>query len=161
MVQLQNSISKRLHHHVLFSMLFDETCEAHRAQILSCSSPRVSVWLTTQLIFLTFWLFSSIFYTTLHTWFKLPHPLITCIPWCVCTYPINRMGIHFLLYVHGNKHTGTHDVICDTFAIIAWDVGFHLGWGQLHAFPSIIFNDALQTSFDKLKCESKVKIMEE
>jgi hypothetical protein len=36
------------------------------------------------------------------------------------------MGIHFLCCVHGNKHTRTHDTICNTFVAIAWDVGFHM-----------------------------------
>jgi hypothetical protein len=52
------------------------------------------------------------------------------------------MGIHFLLCVHGNKRIGTHDVIHDTFVAIAWDAGFHLGWKQLHPFPSITFNSS-------------------
>jgi hypothetical protein len=30
----------------------------------------------------------------------------------------------------------THDVICDTFATIVRDVGFHMGQKQLHAHPS-------------------------
>jgi hypothetical protein len=41
MVQLQDSISKHLHHHTLSSMLFVETSKAHYAQILSCFGPRV------------------------------------------------------------------------------------------------------------------------
>jgi hypothetical protein len=50
------------------------------------------------------------------------------------------MGIHLLRFVHGNECIGTHDVICDIFVAIAWDVGFHVGREQLHALPSIIFN---------------------
>jgi len=42
--------------------------------------------------------------------------------------PINPMGIHLLHCAHGNKHIGTHYVICDTFAIIVWNVGFHMEW---------------------------------
>jgi hypothetical protein len=37
------------------------------------------------------------------------------------------MGIHLLRCVHGNEHIGTHDAICNTFAAIAQDVGFHMG----------------------------------
>jgi hypothetical protein len=44
MVQLQDSISKRLHHHILSKMLSNKIFEAHRAQILSCSNPRVGAW---------------------------------------------------------------------------------------------------------------------
>jgi hypothetical protein len=43
---------------------------------------------------------------------------------------------------HGNKRTRTHDVICKTFATIARDVGFHVGWEQLHAFPLTTFNSS-------------------
>jgi hypothetical protein len=50
------------------------------------------------------------------------------------------MGIHFLRYVHGNERTKTHDAIHNTFATIAWDVGFHVGWKQLHVL--------LLTTFD-------------
>ncbi len=46
MVQFQGSISTHLHHHTLSNMFFDETSEAHHAQILSCFGLGVSVWLT-------------------------------------------------------------------------------------------------------------------
>jgi hypothetical protein len=36
------------------------------------------------------------------------------------------MGMHHLLYVHGNERMGVHDVICDIFVAIARDVGFHI-----------------------------------
>ncbi len=42
MVQLQDCISKHLHHHIIFNMLFDGIYEAHHAQTLSCSGPRAS-----------------------------------------------------------------------------------------------------------------------
>jgi hypothetical protein len=57
----------------------------------------------------------------------LPNPLITGILQCVYTHPINLMGIHFLPCIHGNKHIGTHDAICNTFATITQNVGFHVG----------------------------------
>jgi hypothetical protein len=54
------------------------------------------------------------------------------------------MGIHFLCYVHGNELTWTHDAIHDTFVAIVWDVGFHVGQEQLHAFPLNTFNSSFQ-----------------
>jgi hypothetical protein len=48
----------------------------------------------------------------------LPHPLIASIPRCVCTHPIDPMGIHPLHCAHGNERIRTHDTICDTFAAI-------------------------------------------
>jgi len=43
MVQLQDSIMERLHHHTFSNMFFDGTFEAHVAQILSCFGPRVGL----------------------------------------------------------------------------------------------------------------------
>jgi len=106
---------ERLHHHTLFNMFFNETFEAFCAWILSCFNPGVSTWVTTQLVFLAFWLSSPIFCTIFHTWLGPPHSLITSILRCVCTHPIDPMGIHFLCCVHGNECTRTHDAIHDTF----------------------------------------------
>jgi hypothetical protein len=58
----------------------------------------------------------------------------------MCIHLIDPMGIHLLHYVHGNEHIGTHDVIHNTFAAITWNVGFHVGWKQLHALLSTTFN---------------------
>ncbi len=142
MLQLQDSILERLHHHTLSNTLSDRISEAHCAWILSCFGPRADVWFIVRLVFLAFQLLSPNFSTTLHMRLGLPHPSITSIHGCVCTHPINRMGIHFLHCAHGNECIKTHDVICDTFATIAWDVGFHVGQEQLHVFPSITFNSS-------------------
>ncbi len=40
--------------------------------------------------------------------------------------PLNLMDIHFLRCTHGNEHMKTHDVVHDTFATIAQDVGCHM-----------------------------------
>jgi hypothetical protein len=87
LVQLQNSISEHLHHHTFSNMFFDKISKAHHAHILSCFSPRVSVWLTLWPIFPSFQQAFPIFFTTFWIWFKLPHPLIANILWCVCTHP--------------------------------------------------------------------------
>jgi len=116
-----------LHHHTFSSMLSDGKSQAHCVQILSCSRLEASVWFITQLIFSTFWLFSLIFSKTLRTWLGLPHPSIANILQCVCTHPIDLMGIHFLCYVHGKECIGTHDVIRDTFVTIAWNASFSHG----------------------------------
>jgi len=50
------------------------------------------------------------------------------------------MDIHLLCCTHGNECIGTHDVVHNTFVVIVWDVGFDMGWEQLHAFPSSMFN---------------------
>jgi hypothetical protein len=45
-----------------------------------------------------------------------------------------------LCNVHGNKCTGTHDAICDTFIAVARDVSFHMGHEQLQVLRTITFN---------------------
>jgi len=77
-------------------------------------------------------------------WLGLLHSSIAGIFQCLCTHPINLMCIHLLYYVQGNEHMGTHDVVCNTFATIARDVGFHVGWKQLHVLPSTTFNSSCQ-----------------
>jgi hypothetical protein len=37
---------------------------------------------------------------------------------------------------------GTHDAVCNTFATIVRDAGFHMGWEQLHALFSTMFNSS-------------------
>jgi len=128
MVQFQNSISKCLHHHNLSNMFFNKISKAHYAQILSSFGLRVHVWLTIWLVFPTFQLSSLIYATTFWTRLGLPHHSIINIFWCVCTCPINPMGIHLLYCTQGNKRMGTHHVAHDTFVAIAWNVGFHMGW---------------------------------
>jgi hypothetical protein len=115
---------------------------AHRARILSCFSLGVGVWFIARLVFPTFQLFFPIFSTTFRMQFELFHPSIASISQCVCTHPINPMGIHLLCCVHDNKCTRTHDVICDTFGTIVQDVDFHVRWEQLHVPPSNTFNSS-------------------
>ncbi len=122
-------------------MIFDNISEAHYAQIIPCFDPMAGVWLIVRPIFLTFQLSFPNFFTTLCMW-GLPHSSIAHIPWCVCTHPIDLMGIHLLHCVHNNKHIRTHDGIGDTFVAIVRDVGFHVGWEQLHALPSTTFNSS-------------------
>ncbi len=62
----------------------------------------------------------------------LPHPSIVGLFRCVCTHPIDPIGIDLLHCTHGNdEHTKTHDVICDTIATIVQDASFHMGQKQL------------------------------
>jgi hypothetical protein len=120
-------------------MLSNMTFEAHHAQILSCFGEGASTWLIAQLVFPTFRLFSLIFFITLRMQLGLRHPSIAGIPQCVCTHPIDPMGIHLLCCAHGNECTGTHDVICDTFVAIARNANFHVGQEQCASFNHIQF----------------------
>ncbi len=113
---------------------------AHCARILSCFGPRASAWFTVWLVFPAFWLSSPFFCTTPLAWLGLPHLSIISICWCVCSHPIDLMGIHLLHCAHGNERIGTHDAIHNSFVAIAWNVSFHMGWKQLYALPSTTFN---------------------
>jgi hypothetical protein len=143
MIQLQDSILERLHCHTFSNMLFNGTLEAHCAWILSCFSSGVSVWLIAWPIFWAFQLFSPFFFTTLCMWIGLPHPSIVGISQCVCTHPINLMGIHFLHCVHDNERTKTHDAIHDTFVAIVqdasstWDKNNYMCFFQSHSSPLV------------------------
>jgi len=142
MVWLQDSISKHLHHHIFPNMFFDMIFKAHRAQILSCSGTRVGVWLTIQLIFLSFQPTSFIFSIVFQIRLGLPHLSIANILQCVCTHPIDPMDIHLLCCAHDDEHTWTHDVIHDTSVAIAHDASSHMGWEQLHVLLSNTFNSS-------------------
>jgi len=112
-------MSKRLHHHTFFSMVFDGISKAHRPQILSCFGLWVGGWLvynSTSLpnLLIIFSKFSIQFCTR----FGLPCTSIACISQCVCTHPINLVGIHLLHCAHKNECIKTHDAICDTFVPI-------------------------------------------
>jgi hypothetical protein len=54
------------------------------------------------------------------------------------------MGIRILCCVHDDECIGTHDEIHDTFDAIVQNVSFHVGWKQLHVFPSNMFNSSCQ-----------------
>jgi len=61
-----------------------------------------------------------------------------------CEHIPSTLWVHLLHCAHGNKRMGTHDVVHDTFAAIARDVGFHMVLEQLHALPSTMVNSFCQ-----------------
>jgi hypothetical protein len=128
----------------LSNMIFDGIFEAHHAQILSCFGPGVGAWFIVRPIFLGWQLVFPIFSTTFWIQLQLPHPSIVSIFQCVCTHPIDPIGIHLLHCVHVNECIKTYDTVCDTFAAIVYDVGFHMGWEQLHALLLNTFNSSHQ-----------------
>jgi len=112
----------------LSNMIFDGIFEAHHAQILSCFGPGVGAWFIVWPIFLGWQLVFPIFSTTFWIQLQLPHPSIVSIFQCVCTHPIDPIGIHLLHCVHVNECIKTYDTVCDTFAAIVYDVGST--WGE-------------------------------
>jgi hypothetical protein len=81
----------------LFNMLFNKKFETHHAWILSSSSLKVGTWLPIRLTFPTFQLSSPSFSIVLQMWLGLPYPSIVGIPRCVCTHPINTIGVHLFM----------------------------------------------------------------
>ncbi len=153
-IGLPSIVSFAYEHFFDLSLLFDRILEANRARILSCFGLRLNTWFIIWPIFPTFRLFSPMFSTMLQTCFKLSHLSITCLPWCVCTNPIEPMGIHLLGYAHGIERMGTHDVVHNTFVAIVWDVGFHVGWEHYMRFSqphSIVFIDELTLCSPKME----------
>jgi hypothetical protein len=142
MLQFQNSILDHLHHHTFSNMFFDKIPKTHHAQILSCFDLEVGTWLPTQPIFPAFLLFCTSFFTTFRMQLGLPHPSIPNILWCMCTHPIDVMGVHLLCCTHGNEYIGTHDVIRDIFVAITRDVDFHVKRNQLHTLPLTTFHSS-------------------
>ncbi len=102
--------------------------------------PSVNIWHIVQLVFLAFRLSSLIF--SFQMWLRLPHlSIVSAID--VCAH------IPSTLYVCtcctcDNECTWTHDIICNTFFTVMQDANFHVGWKQLHAFPSTTFSSSYQ-----------------
>jgi hypothetical protein len=97
MVQLQDSILECLHHHTVSNMLSDMIFKTHCAQILSCSSPKASVWFKVQPVFPTFRLFSPSFSTVFQMRLGSPRPSIINIYYCICTHPIDVISVHLFV----------------------------------------------------------------
>ncbi len=129
-----------MHHHTCSNMLFDKISKTHCAWILSCFGFWMGVWFIIQLIFNFLFIF-LVFFTTfniLNTTWIITSFSCKCLLKCVHTshWPY---GYSPFYYAYGNKHMGTHDIICDTFVTIVQNVNFHMGWEQLHALFLTMF----------------------
>jgi len=68
----------------------------------------------------------KIFFITLHSKLSLSHPLVFGVSHCICSQPLDPMGIHFFRYAHGGERTISHNVMQDVFLAIAKDARFHV-----------------------------------
>jgi hypothetical protein len=82
---------------------------------------------------------SKVFFTMLHIWLGLHHPLTLDLSYCICGQPLDAMGIHFLHCAQGGERMVSHDIVQDAFASmrdafasIAKDMGFHVLHKQTH-----------------------------
>jgi hypothetical protein len=73
-------------------------------------------------------------------WLGLPYHSMVSLPRCVCTHPIDPVGIQILHCAHGNELIGTYDVVHDTFAAIVQNDGLYVGQEKLHVLPSATLN---------------------
>ncbi len=53
----------------------------------------------------------DVFSMPLCTRLGFSHPLILGVSHCICNYPMDLMGIHFLCCAHGAKKITLHDVV--------------------------------------------------
>lgn len=123
-------------------MLSNKISEFHCAWILSSFSLRARISLTTWLVFSAFQLSIPIFFITFQMWFRLPHLSIAGILRCMCTLPIDTMGIYLIHCAHNNEHTRTQDAICSTFVTIVRNAIFYMRQEQLQVLPSTMFNSS-------------------
>jgi len=116
MVQLQDSILKRLHHHTLSNILSNGISKAHCARILSCFGPEVGAYLIIWPIFPSFWLTSLVFSTMFQIRLGPRHPSIANIPWCVCTHPSTLWVLNSYIVLMA---TNTHEPMISLCGMLA------------------------------------------
>lgn len=82
-----------------------------------------------------FKLTSDIFSSPLRTKLGLHDPMVHGLFRCICGHAIDPTWIHLFRYVHGGKHTTTHDAVWDSFISIVRNVKVHVLHEQTHVFP--------------------------
>ncbi len=82
------------------------------------------------------------FSTTLQIQFGLPHPLIASILRCVCTHPIDLMGMHLLRCVHGKTNLQkpmmqfvTPLLPLQGMLVSMWGENIYMRFLQTHSIP--------------------------
>jgi hypothetical protein len=67
---------------------------------------------------------SNDFFTTLCIKLGVSHPLILGVSHCICSQPLDVMGIHLFHYTHGADKMVLHDVVRDVFMAIGKSARF-------------------------------------
>jgi hypothetical protein len=73
--------------------------------------------------------------SALHTRLDLSHPLVFGVSHCICSEPLDPIGIHLLCCTHCGERMASHDVVWDVFTTITIDVRFHVSQEQTHVLP--------------------------
>jgi hypothetical protein len=110
-IQLQKTISKRLHDYSFSNIILNMSFDSHWTCLKSYARPSVETWLYACLVISCFCLPSNVFPSTLQTKLNLPHPLALGLTHCIYAQPLNPIGIHLLCCAHGEKKTTSHDAI--------------------------------------------------
>lgn len=96
MVWHQHFILEHLQHNTFFNILSNENPNVHWTHILSCSCLSMGAQFTIQLIFSMFLLSFAKHFTTLPILARIFHLSIVSFFQCMCTQPINPLGVHSL-----------------------------------------------------------------
>jgi hypothetical protein len=76
--------------------------------------------------YLFFHLTLDVFFTLLHIRLGLSHPLVLGVSHCICSQPLDLIGIHILCCIHGEKRMALHDVVHGAFVTIVKNARFHV-----------------------------------
>ncbi len=86
--------------------------------------PCVATWLLTHPIIHFFCLLLNVLFTVMRIKFSFSHLLFVEVLHYICSQPLDPMGIHLFRCMHGGEKITLHDVVRNTFMIVARDVGF-------------------------------------
>jgi hypothetical protein len=77
--------------------------------------PSGGVWLLACLVIPFFHLPLNVFSITLHIKLGLFHPLVLGVSHCICSQPLDPIGIYLLHCAHGGKRMTSYDVVRNVF----------------------------------------------
>jgi hypothetical protein len=123
---------ERLHNHSFINILFYLLFDSHQTHLRSCAGPCAGAWLLNHPINLFFRLLLNVFFTVVRTKLGFSHLLVLEVLHYICSQPLDPIGIHLFRCAHGGERTTLHNVVQDTFMIVATDVRFHVSGEQTH-----------------------------
>jgi hypothetical protein len=77
----------------------------------SCARSGASICLLTCLVVPFFHVLKDYFSITLHIKLGLSHPLLLGVSHCICSQPLDPMGIHLFCCAHGGEKMTSHNVM--------------------------------------------------
>ncbi len=92
----------------------------------------MGAWLLTHPIIIFSRMVLDVFSITLCTRLGFPHPLVLKMSYCICSQPLDPMGIPLVQCVHGGERMASHGVVWNAFEVITRDEKFHVSWKHTH-----------------------------